>query len=662
MLAALPLTAGAESLQSRYASRLTAPRVYDCHRAEGKIKIDGKLDDKAWQRAPRSQDFVDISGYDHPVPAQTTWVKMLYDDENLYIGAYLSEKNIVANLTQRDTIIWRDNDFEVFLDPDGDGTNYFEIENNARGVVMDLMLDKPYRSGGSFFLPWDCRGLDLKVAYDGTLNKTSDTDRAWTVEMAIPFEALRRDFTDPRDYKVWRINFSRVEWTVPGGPEENWVWSPTGKVDMHMPERWGYLRFIGADGSVPDTGVDPEIYGLLWGLFYAQQDHHGATGKYYHRLADFNLPDTVPYPVDIEATSKWFELTVPAGDKTYRLDSDGRFRMEQTKPREVKNWAWVRLKEGWTPGQYAEWFRSLHDAGISALLFEGYDEDAYRLCKEAGMEAHYWKWTMNRRELLDNHPEWFAVSRDGKSCHDNPPYVDYYRFLCPSHPEVAQYLADDYLQDAALPYVDGMHLDYVRFPDVILPVSLWQNYGIEQTHEMPEYDFCYCELCQAKFKELTGRDIMEVEFPMEDQSWINFRLDAISRVVKQISDSVRGHGHTLTAAVFPGPSMARRMVRQDWGNWSLDAVFPMIYNGFYYEGPEWIGTSVKEGVNALQGRADLFAGIMCPDLEKGNDFEKALDEAYSNGASGVSFFDGPTPEQLVTLRNYLDSHGLKPVK
>lgn len=227
---------------------------------------------------------------------------------------------------------------------------------------------------------------------------------------------------------------------------------------------------------------------------------------------------------------------------------------------------------------------------------------------------------------------------------------------------MAQYLAKDYLQMARLPYVDGMHLDYIRYPDVILPVSLWQNYGIEQTKELAEYDFCYCEVCRAKFKELTGRDPLDVKFPQEDQSWINFRLDAITNVVKTIADTVRGNGYYLSSAVFPGPTMAKKMVRQDWGNWSLDAYFPMIYNGFYNEGPSWIGRSVSEGVVALDGRADLFAGLMCPDLANGDDFERALDEAFGNGASGVSFFDGPQPEQLKVLREYLDSHNLSPIK
>lgn len=320
----------------------------------------------------------------------------------------------------------------------------------------------------------------------------------------------------------------------------------------------------------------------------------------------------------------------------------------------------MRINKEKGDAYYKKYFALMKECGISGVMFEGYDEAAYRMCKEAGLEAHYWKWTMNRREVRETHPDWFAVNRKGESCYDKPAYVDYYRFLCPNHEGVAEYLAADYLKEANLPYVDGVHLDYVRFPDVVLPVSLWKNYGIEQTSELPEYDYCYCEVCRKMFKEQTGKDPLELKYPMEDQSWINFRLDAITRVVNKITQTIKADGKRISAAVFPGPSMARKMVRQDWGQWSLDAYFPMIYNGFYYEGPEWIGRSVKESVQTINGRAKIYAGLMFPDIK--NTFEQALDEAFNNGASGVSFFDGPDEEYLHKFKVYLDKRGFEVAK
>ena len=137
-------------------------------------------------------------------------------------------------------------------------------------------------------------------------------------------------------------------------------------------------------------------------------------------------------------------------------------------------------------------------------------------------------------------------------------------------------MAEDYVKEAHKPYVDGVHLDYVRMLDVVLPVSLWKNYGIEQKEELPEYDYCYCDTCRALFKAKTGQDPLELKYPMENQSWINFRLDAVTHVVEAITKAVKADHKFISAAVFPGPSMARKMVRQDWGNWSLDAYFPMI--------------------------------------------------------------------------------------
>lgn len=70
--------------------------------------------------------------------------------------------------------------------------------------------------------------------------------------------------------------------------------------------------------------------------------------------------------------------------------------------------------------------------------------------------------------------------------------------------------------------MDGVHLDYVRMPDVILPVSLWKNYGIEQKEELPEYDYCYCDVCRELFKAKTGQDPLELKYPMENQELDQF--------------------------------------------------------------------------------------------------------------------------------------------
>ena len=239
------------------ASGQEAPEHYTCLRASSLIRIDGHLDDAAWRAAPWTPAFVDIEGAAKPRPRFQTRVKMLWDDQFLYIAAELEEPDVWATLTQHDSVIFRDNDFEVFLNPSGDGRNYFEFEINALNTSWDLFLPKPYREGGKADNSWEIPGLKTAVAVDGTLNKPDDRDRGWTVEIAIPWTAYasRAPVARPAAGQEWRVNFSRVEWQteirdghygkLPGVKEDNWVWSPQGVVNMHVPDRWGYVRFSG---------------------------------------------------------------------------------------------------------------------------------------------------------------------------------------------------------------------------------------------------------------------------------------------------------------------------------------------------------------------------------------------------------------------------------
>jgi hypothetical protein len=182
---------------------------------------------------------------------------MLWDDNFFYVGAELSEPHVWANLTVHDSVIFRDNDFEVFLNPSGDGLNYFEFEINALNTGWDLFLPKPYKKKGTADNTWEIPGLLTAVHVDGTLNDPRDRDRRWTIEMAFPWTAFasRAEVRRPSSGDAWRVNFSRVEWRVEirdglylkvrGLKEDNWVWSAQGLVDMHVPEKWGIVQFSG---------------------------------------------------------------------------------------------------------------------------------------------------------------------------------------------------------------------------------------------------------------------------------------------------------------------------------------------------------------------------------------------------------------------------------
>ena len=232
-------------------------RSYDAHKARVPLKIDGKLDDSAWRAAPWTGDFIDIEGAKKPAPRLRTRAKLLWDHQYLYIGAQLDEPHVWATLTEHDSVIFHDNDFEVFIDPDADTLNYYEFEINALNTGWDLLLDKPYRLGGKANNAWSIPGLKTAVFIDGTLNNGADIDKGWSVEIAIPWKVLAeysKQAAPPVPGDIWRLNFSRVEWQinivegkyqkVPNTKEDNWVWSPQGIVNMHIPERWGNVRFV----------------------------------------------------------------------------------------------------------------------------------------------------------------------------------------------------------------------------------------------------------------------------------------------------------------------------------------------------------------------------------------------------------------------------------
>ena len=236
----------------------TQPNRYDCHRTSSPIRIDGHIDGQ-WKNAPWTSYFVDIEGSRKPVPRFRTRARMLWDDEFFYIAAELEEPHVWGTLTRHDSVIFHDNDFEIFVDPNGDRREYFEFEMNALNTSWDLFLPKTYNDGGSADNSWEISGLLTAVRVKGTLNDPRDRDKGWTLEVAIPWKAFGQAAHMPLPPNAgdnWRVNFSRVEWRhelhegkyrrVPGKKEDNWVWSPQGKVNMHLPERWGFVRFLAA--------------------------------------------------------------------------------------------------------------------------------------------------------------------------------------------------------------------------------------------------------------------------------------------------------------------------------------------------------------------------------------------------------------------------------
>jgi uncharacterized lipoprotein YddW (UPF0748 family) len=124
----------------------------------------------------------------------------------------------------------------------------------------------------------------------------------------------------------------------------------------------------------------------------------------------------------------------------------------------------------------------------------------------------------------------------------------------------------------------------------------------------------------------------------DNSEWREFRWNSVTALVNELAATVHARGKPITAAVFPTPTLARQLVRQAWELWDLDAVFPMLYNGFYNEGIDWIGTSVREGVAALPAGRPLYAGLYLPDLPP-DQLAAAAETAIAAGAGGISTFE-----------------------
>ncbi|HLG43088.1 MAG TPA: carbohydrate-binding family 9-like protein [Planctomycetota bacterium] len=256
-----------------------------CHRTRRPIRIDGRADEDAWRRAPKSPRFVDMVTGDPGL--YDTRAAALWDDEALYVAFWIEEPFPEARLAKRDSLVFFESDVEVFIDG---GDAYYEFEINARGTVYEAFYiwRDAYRRGGRFdlpefdavdkgitfggdyertadnfwtgnhprglrwaFLDWDFTGLQSAVRVDGKLNDRTRVSRGWTVELAFPWSGMKHlangRSLPPKNGDVWRIFFGRFEKMSVDGrevqPHPAWVWSPHGVRDTHLPESFPYVRF-----------------------------------------------------------------------------------------------------------------------------------------------------------------------------------------------------------------------------------------------------------------------------------------------------------------------------------------------------------------------------------------------------------------------------------
>ncbi len=259
---------------------------YTCYRINQPIPVDGKLDKALWSKAPKSPRFVDMAS---GAPGFfDTRMAALWDDDNLYISFWVEEPFLEAHYTERDSIIFQENDVEVFIDG---GDCYYELEINALGTVYEVFFiwRDAYKKGGRFDVPefdvhehqaftfggnydrdpqsfwngthprgirwaftdWDFPGLQVAAQIDGTLNDHSDIDKGWTVEIALPWSGMTwladGRSLPPQNGDEWRIFVGRFQKLLNAGkevePHPAWVLNSHGTYDTHQPNCFPYFTF-----------------------------------------------------------------------------------------------------------------------------------------------------------------------------------------------------------------------------------------------------------------------------------------------------------------------------------------------------------------------------------------------------------------------------------
>lgn len=324
-----------------------APPVYQCRRAVKPFVLDGNLDKEFWQDAEFTELFADIEGADMKTPRFETRAKMLWDDEYLYVGAELKGTEIWGSLTERDCVIFYDNDFEIFIDPDSDTHQYFEYEMNVLNTVWDLFLHRPYRDGGRALNGWDIHGLRSAVRVDGEINNPNAENKRWMVEVVIPFAALyemAKEQRPPKAGEYYRVNFSRVQWDVDvvdnkfvkrtdenGNvlPENNWVWAPTGVINIHYPELWAFVFFT-EDKENYEIPAREYAAWELRKVYYYEHLFCDANGRYTENPEELGCAEPLKLCPEIQVTTRGFEATVFCEEENIRImiRDDGKIVMD----------------------------------------------------------------------------------------------------------------------------------------------------------------------------------------------------------------------------------------------------------------------------------------------------------------------------------------------
>lgn len=231
---------------------------YNVNKIDTGINVDGYLNEDVWTSAEPTRNFVILGNNSNP--AKTVgWAKMLWDDTYLYVAFYCEDSKIWANYLDRDDPLYKEDVVEVYIDANGDGERYLEIEVSPLNTIFDLWLTKPRSSGGQGVFGWTMEGLQTAISVDGSISDNYDIDNSWICEMAMPFSEM--EFADddmnypPHESEFWRFNlyrFDRSSTDDPNGEPTGWNQTSGGQ---HEPSRFGAITFVGLPTDVEQFGI-----------------------------------------------------------------------------------------------------------------------------------------------------------------------------------------------------------------------------------------------------------------------------------------------------------------------------------------------------------------------------------------------------------------------
>ncbi len=212
---------------------------YHIKRTTGPIVIDGKVDDIAWGAANTIELM--FPWPEQTGPKQKTTVRMLYDDERLFISYVCEDTEVTAIYKNHDDPTYKDDCVEVFINPDETQNFYYGLEMNALATLFDYFFLWPKPN----LLRYDMVGVTVGATIDGQVNNPDVVDTGWSLEVAIPFKNFSEFAQNlpPKPGDTWRANLARWDGVAPNRCMSLWCDSGLKIPGPHNPSRFGRLIF-----------------------------------------------------------------------------------------------------------------------------------------------------------------------------------------------------------------------------------------------------------------------------------------------------------------------------------------------------------------------------------------------------------------------------------